>query len=58
MYVFDREVAMIALPSVPGLTSSDFTMLILDDPGFIQACVKLFETYWNAGYRLEEWMAK
>ncbi len=58
MYVFDREVAMIALPSVPGLTSTDFTMLILDDPGFIRACGKLFETYWSAGYGLDEWLAR
>lgn len=47
MFLFDRETALIALPSVPDLTGTDFTMLAVEDPGFMRACVDLFETHWD-----------
>ena len=47
MFIFDRQQVLIALPSVPGLTGSDFTMLAVEDQGFTEACVVLFETFWS-----------
>jgi hypothetical protein len=58
MFVFDHEAAMISLPSVPGMTGGDFTMIIIKDPGFIRACRVLFETYWEKGKTVEEWFNK
>lgn len=56
--VFDRKTVMIALPSVPGLTSSDFLNIVIEDPGFIEACCRLFETYWSEAETLEDWIRR
>lgn len=55
MFVFDRKTVLIALPSVPGLTGADFTMLAVQDDGFTSACHVLFETYWERGRTWREW---
>lgn len=47
MFLFDRRHALIALPSVPDLAGSEFTMLAVEDAGFIRACVDLFEAHWE-----------
>ena len=56
MFVFDREKVLIALPSVPDLTGSDFTMILIEDPGFTKASVSLFELYWDRALPPEEWV--
>lgn len=55
MYVFDRRKVMLALSSVPGNTMADFTMVLIEDPGFTKACVSLFNNYWEQSYTLEQW---
>jgi hypothetical protein len=57
MFIFDRDMVLIALPSVPGLTGTDFTMLAISDPGFTRASVVLFETYWDRALSLGRWNA-
>jgi len=57
MFVFDRETVLIALPSVPGLTGTDFTMLSVADPGFTRASVVLFETCWDRAMTMAQWRA-
>ncbi len=47
MFLFDRKHALIALPSVPDLAGAEFTMLAVEDAGFIRACTDLFETHWD-----------
>lgn len=55
MFIFDQETVLIALPSVPGLTGTDFTMLAVSDPGFTRACAVLFETCWSGASTLTGW---
>jgi hypothetical protein len=55
MFIFDHETVLIALPSVPGLTGTDFTMLAVSDPGFMRACAVLFETCWERAATLAAW---
>jgi HTH-type transcriptional regulator, sugar sensing transcriptional regulator len=57
MFIFDQETVLIALPSVPGLTGADFTMLAVSDPGFTRANVVLFETCWEGARTLAAWNA-
>jgi HTH-type transcriptional regulator, sugar sensing transcriptional regulator len=57
MFIFDQETVLIALPSVPGLTGTDFTMLAVADPGFTRAGVVLFEACWDRAHTLEKWNA-
>jgi len=58
MFVFDRKKVMLALPSIPGQTGNDFTMVIIEDPGFTLSCQMLFQTYWNASYDCKGWLDK
>lgn len=58
MFIFDRRRVLIALPSVPGLTGSDFTMIAVEDQGFTAACVVLFETFWNRSRPVAAWLAE
>ena len=55
MFVFDRRRVMLALPVVPGQPSGDFSMVVLEDPGFATACIMLFESVWARALGLEEW---
>jgi sugar-specific transcriptional regulator TrmB len=57
MFIFDQETVLIALPSVPGLTGTDFTMLAVADPGFTRANVVLFETCWDRATTFAGWNA-
>lgn len=57
MFIFDQEQVLIALPSVPGLTGTDFTMLAVSDPGFTRASVLLFEACWERAATLADWHA-
>ncbi len=56
MFIFDRRRVMLALPSVPGVTAQDFTMITIEDPGFTTACVSLFEFEWAKSLNEEEWI--
>lgn len=55
MFVFDRRRVMLALPVVPGQPTGDFSMVLLEDPGFAAACILLFEGVWSRALSLEEW---
>lgn|GEM_PF-773860 len=55
MFVFDGCTSLIALPSIPGLSGTDFTMIVIQDVGMADACRLLFETKWQQGKTLEEW---
>jgi sugar-specific transcriptional regulator TrmB len=54
MYIFDRKRVMLALPAIPGQSEADFTMLIVEEPGFTESCVVLFDVYWEKARTLEE----
>lgn len=58
MFIFDRKRIMLALPAIPGQTEADFTMLIVEDPGFTESCVILFDLFWNQAYTPEAWRKK
>ncbi len=55
MFIFDRKSVMLALPAIPGQTAADFTMLIVEDPGFTDSFVTLFDLLWNQAFTPEEW---
>lgn len=55
MFIFDRKKVMLALPAVPGDTEADFTMLVVEDPGFSESCLDLFHMYWGKSLTFEEW---
>ncbi len=57
MFIFDRKSVMIYFPSVVGLTSADFITMVVDDPGFTEACVDLFNLYWERGRTFEQFLA-
>jgi sugar-specific transcriptional regulator TrmB len=54
MFIFDQKKVMLAIPAIPGLTESDFTMVIIDEPGFAKLCTKGYEYYWNKSKTPEE----
>ena len=58
MVIVDRAKVMFGLPSVPGDIRSDFTMMIVDDPGYIKMCVEMFNYEWERSLPLEDWVQK
>lgn len=58
MFVFDRQKVLLALPSIPGQTGSDFTMVVIEDEGFCHSCVELFNMYWERAETHHDWMEK
>jgi len=56
MLVFDRRSVMVALPSVPGISGSDFSCLVVEDPCFTAGCRDLFETYWERAKSFMEYL--
>ncbi len=58
MFLFDRKHALIALPSVPDLAGAEFTMLAVEDAGFIRACIDLFETHWGAAGTAADYLGR
>ena len=58
MFVFDRRKVMMALPAIPGQNSTDFTMVIIDEPGFTESFQILFETFWKKSSTVSGWKAK
>ena len=55
MFVFDRRKVLLGLPSIPGLTGSDFTMIVVEDKGLCRVCQELFEIYWNRAVSIDHW---
>jgi predicted transcriptional regulator len=55
MFIFDREKVMLALPAIPGQTETDFTMLIVQDEGFTESCLTLFNYHWDRALTPAEW---
>jgi sugar-specific transcriptional regulator TrmB len=58
MFVFDRRKVMMALPAIPGQNSTDFTMLIIDEPGFTESFMILFDTIWKSSSTITAWNKK
>jgi len=58
MFIFDREKVMLALPAIPGQTETDFTMLIVQDEGFTESCLTLFDFHWERALTPAEWMER
>jgi HTH-type transcriptional regulator, sugar sensing transcriptional regulator len=58
MFVFDRKKVLLAIPAAPGQTTTDFTMIIIQDPGLTQAFIDLFEFYWQESLTYPEWLEK
>ncbi|MHC4941990.1 MAG: TrmB family transcriptional regulator [Planctomycetota bacterium] len=55
MFIFDAKRVMLALPAVPGQTVADFTMLVVEDPGFTEGFFLLFDSFWNQAATPEAW---
>jgi HTH-type transcriptional regulator, sugar sensing transcriptional regulator len=55
MYIFDRKKVLLALPTVPGQSISDFTMIIIEDPGFAANSLVSFEAIWEKSLSYEDW---
>jgi len=55
MFIFDRKIVRMNLPSIPGQTATDFTTINIEDPWFTDSCIILFETLWQQSYTREEW---
>ncbi len=47
LFIFDHKLVMMAMPTTMLETSVDFTMVIIDDPGYSKFCSRSFETYWE-----------
>jgi len=57
MYIFDQKRVMLALPAIPGQSETDFTMLIVEEPGFTESCMVLFDTYWDRASSFQDFKA-
>ncbi len=55
MYIFDSKKVLLALPTVPGQSVSDFTMIIIEDPGFAANSLISFETIWEKSLSYDDW---
>ncbi len=55
MFVFDRKITLFAIPSLPGLSGTDFTMAVVQDAGLAEANRILFNTIWDGSSTHEEW---
>ncbi len=55
MFVFDRKTTLFAIPSLPGLSGTDFTMVVVKDAGLAEANNILFNTIWDKSATVEEW---
>jgi HTH-type transcriptional regulator, sugar sensing transcriptional regulator len=58
MYIFDSKKVLLALPTVPGQSVSDFTMIIIEDPGFAANSLVSFEAIWEKSLSYSEWSEK
>jgi sugar-specific transcriptional regulator TrmB len=54
MFVFDRKKVLLGLPSIPGLTGSDFTMIVVEDKGLCRVCQELFEIHWSRATEIDQ----
>ncbi len=55
MFVFDRSKTLIALPSIPGASGTDFSMIAVQDPAFANAFVILFDVFWEKAKTPQQW---
>ncbi len=56
MFVFDRKKTLIAVPSIPGTTGEDFSMIVIDDASFATTFGILFELFWEKATPSDEWL--
>jgi len=47
MFIFDSEVVLLAVPSTPEGNVNNFSMVVVEDPGFAELCESTFEVYWS-----------
>ncbi len=45
MFIFDRKKVMMAMPSNP-FPGTAATMILIEDEGYLEFCIRSFETYW------------
>ena len=55
MLIFDKKKVVIAMPMDPDEKVTDFTALVIDDPGFVQMCLINFYFVWEQARTYEEW---
>ncbi len=58
MFVFDRKKTLIALPSIPGASGADFSMIAVQDPAFANAFSILFDVFWAQAKTPADWLPK
>jgi len=58
MHVFDRKQIFMAVPSIPGFTESDFSMVVLKDPGVIEFFLEGFESHWEGSEDVEDYVKR
>jgi HTH-type transcriptional regulator, sugar sensing transcriptional regulator len=58
LFIFDRNKVLLATPIVSNLARTDFTMVVIDEPGFAELCVKGFEYYWEISTTREQFLAE
>jgi len=47
MFVFDRLKVLLAIPSTPESDLTNFSMVLMDDPGFASLCKTSFDFHWT-----------
>ena len=57
MIIFDKKTVVMHMPSFPGEAITDFTVLVIDDPGFVSMCLMNFYFIWEQSKSWEEWKA-
>lgn len=55
MVIFDKKTVVMHMPSFPGEAITDFTALVIDDPGFVSMCLMNFYFIWEQSKSYDEW---
>jgi HTH-type transcriptional regulator, sugar sensing transcriptional regulator len=55
VHIFDRKSVFMAVPSIPGFTESDFSMVIMQDPGVVEFFVEGFYNHWEKSEDVEDY---
>lgn len=58
MIIFDKKTVVMHMPSFPGEAITDFTVLVIDDPGFVSMCLMNFDFIWQQSKPYEMWKAE
>lgn len=55
MIIFDKKTVVMHMPSFPGEAITDFTVLVIDDPGFVSMCMMNFDFIWQQSKPYDVW---